>query len=752
MALLALGCGRQGKTAAGGEPALDPAEGGNPSAVSRAVDPDPTGGFTPDPELEQDWDPPVDPTRPPTRVEGELLVDDLGNAQFSRLIKLPPGSQQNFRRLASRPYLEDGVLRWREPRTQSVVRILDLESADAVLEGIQGQFDEDGIRVQGREIGWAKQRDGQWVYNLAYNRQAEFRITRKVYRGDAPTVRITGFSNVAGFQILLRLKLNLPARARDIRIENTPNQLVYKAPPPRPGAGTGGRASLTVQTKPHIMSALAKLYGDRRFHKLWVARSLFRNNSSETLSDYRVRFRLAGYSEWGRWEKSDVVLPGQTVVDAFYPAIAPDRVMELRGQTPVDVQVEYSYVRPDGKTVSDSTSERTKLLGVNEGVYSDLEQDKDGTWFEMFKDADLVLGSFTSANDPVIQDVVGLLGKEIKGAPVAARDSAAMAFLRALYDLMRVNIAYETTPGNVIDGLLHQHLKYGRDVLRTRSGTCVNTSILFASVVEAAGLDAFIWVVPGHAMAGARLPQSRKLVVVETTGCGGGSLETSMAFEDAVGAAQKTLEKWRPVGLIREVDITQLRKRGVQPPELPNAGRKPLEEWNIRPPSGDRTAAPLPGPGTAPALSGEQHFQQGKQLQQAKRWAEAETAFSRAIEADRRNAAYYNGRALLYMDVGDESRGSGKTEQARAWYSKALDDLLETVKIDPRFTKAWNNAGVICNRTEDNRKAVEFYTRAIECDPRNALAYRNRSKTWLKLGNRTRADADKRMADQLEGK
>src|SRR5262249_23233082 len=158
--------------------------------------------------------------------------------------------------------------------------------------------------------------------------------------------------------------------AHDIAIVDRPTQLVYRAPAPNTSVANG-RASLQVQTKPHIMSALAKLHGDRKFHKLWVARAVFRNQSAETLKDYPVRFRLAGYSDGSRWETTDVVLPVQTVVEPFYPAIDPARVASLHGQTPVDVQVEYSYVKPDGKTVSDSTGERTRILGINEGVFSD---------------------------------------------------------------------------------------------------------------------------------------------------------------------------------------------------------------------------------------------------------------------------------------------------------------------------------------------------------------------------------------------
>ena len=49
--------------------------------------------------------------------------------------------------------------------------------------------------------------------------------------------------------------------------------------------------------------------------------------------------------------------------------------------------------------------------------------------------------------------MVGLISRATKGAGASLSDKHALTFLRALYDLMRVNIAYETTPGDIIDGL-----------------------------------------------------------------------------------------------------------------------------------------------------------------------------------------------------------------------------------------------------------------------------------------------------------
>jgi tetratricopeptide (TPR) repeat protein len=750
VALLALpicGCSKQPTTPAPVVPAAPANSVPAPSAPAVEVKQDAA--------VNEPWEPAVDPARVPTRVQEEITVDDVGNAKFSATLQFSPAEYQTFKRMMSRPYIEAGALKWQAPRIQSALRYLDLEEANVVLENVGGTFEDDGLHLQAREIGWARHRDGRWVYNLSQNTQSEHRITSKAYQDGVPTIMIVGFAGKdAARQVVSRIQIQLPRGAHDIRIENRPNQLVYQLPAPASAAAGTGRAAVTIQAKPHIMAVLSKLYGDRKFQKLWIARALFRNNSNEILTDYRVRFRLAGFSEWSRWETSDRVLPGQTVVDAFYPAIDAIKVRELHGQTPVDVHVEYSYVRTDGKTVSDSTAERTKILGINEGVFSDLEQDKEGTWFEAYKDAPLVLGSFTSAKDPVMQDVVGMLSKTTSGAATAASDRAAIAFMKALYNLMRVNISYETTPGDIIDGLRHQHLKYGRDVLRTKSGTCVNTSIFYASVLEAAGLDACIWVVPGHAFAGAKMPESGKFVVVETTGCGGGTLESSLPFDKAMEAAQKTAAKWATVGLILEVNIRQLRRRGVEPPELVALGKNPLEEWKIKPPAEgpatERPAAEAPPPVRTGEKTAANFFKEGNELAKAKKWPEAQAAFTFAIARDKVNPEYYNSRALVYLELGDVARSDKKEEDALAYYGKAASDLATLLKIDPTFARAYNNAGVIFNRLGEDRKAIDYYTKAIALDPGNPATYRNRGKTWEKLGEKAKAQADFRAAAALD--
>src|SRR5262249_39480551 len=149
---------------------------------------------------------------------------------------------------------------------------------------------------------------------------------------------------------------------------------------------------------------------------------------------YRVRYRIEGYCDWSAWQLSDVVYPGQTVVDLFRPAIHP-KVRELRAPTAIAIEAEYEFIRADGEKVHDNRAAPTKMLGFNDGVYTDVQLGPDSPWCEVLKGMPLLLASFTTGNDPVIRAVAQRCRDAAGGASPKAGDAEATRFLEALYDL-----------------------------------------------------------------------------------------------------------------------------------------------------------------------------------------------------------------------------------------------------------------------------------------------------------------------------
>jgi hypothetical protein len=506
-------------------------------------------------------------------------IDSSGDGKMALEVRYPPAIHDKLRRQLTQrgtiPPPDDAY-----PAIEAVARYMSLDPGDVLLKGVKGKYGAETIRIEASLAGAARVKGGMWVVQLAHT--TPFLLISKER---SRVVTLHQSTLVGGLQVAHTWVVHLPKGTHKIEVIEKPNELHFRLPRVKAGAATTGRAALSLKTKPYLLGAMYKAYSQPRFPHLWVARSVFHNGTGGALADYRVRFRLAGYSEWSAWSKTEVVFPGQTVVDPFRPIIDPAKVQALTSAAPADVLYEYEYTKADGKVVRDGDSERTKVLPMNEGVFSDLPITDRSAWVEVFKDAPVVLAMFVSAKDPVIQDAAALVSRSIGGRGASLSDENAVKFAQALYALMRANVSYETTPGAVIDGRLHQDLKYGRDVLRTRAGTCVNTSIFFASVAEAAGLRPFIVLVPGHAYAGVKLPRSGKPFFVETTGCGDGKMgPRGLTFAQAADLAARQFERDQKRGLMVLVDIGLLRALGMTPPQLAKAPDDSLRSWGIKMP------------------------------------------------------------------------------------------------------------------------------------------------------------------------
>ena len=523
------------------------------------------------------------------RIYEDIDVDDLGNITGRADMVLSPAQYQRLKNLVTPQYTvqENGqaVVKTKPPKVEKVLRYLGLTSTALEIQDVKGEFDDEAatIRMSYRVVGRLAYIQGRWSLNLATDSDAKIDIRRSEIKEG--TVDAEFRTRQGGLLYINSVKVHLPKNAAEIELRPKLIEIVFIAPAPKKmPEKPASRPDMRFEAKPQLMSALYKQYGNPKWVELWAGRSVFRNNTAETLTGFRSRFRIEGYSNWTLWKRSDKVYPGQTVVDAYYPIIEA-KIAELKGSTPAHVELEYEYTRPSGEKVTDGDAQLVRILGTNEALWSSLEADEDSTWYDIFRNGPMVLATYTSAEDPVVQDVLGMISKATGGAGASINDESALRFLGTLYNLLRENVAYETTPGGMQpDGLLHQHLKFGRDVMRTRSGTCVNLAIFYASVCEAAGLQAYIIMGPGHAFPAAKLPQSGLMVYVESTGCGGGTKESSMTFVQAREQAFKTYQRWWNEGIIQETDIRAARQSGIASPELPNLGAAPLKEWGIRQP------------------------------------------------------------------------------------------------------------------------------------------------------------------------
>jgi len=117
------------------------------------------------------------------------------------------------------------------------------------------------------------------------------------------------------------------------------------------------------------------------------------------------------------------------------------------------------------------------------------------------------------------------------------------------------------------------------------------------------------------------------------------------------------------------------------------------------------------------------YFNRGFILEKLGRPEEALAVYTKTINANPKNAGAYINRGAILEKL-------GRTEDALADYTKAGEVALK----NDIAAVAYNNKGATLVSIGKYKEAVAAYTHAIEIDPRNAIAYNNRSVALNLLG------------------
>ncbi|MEZ6115347.1 MAG: transglutaminase family protein [Pirellulaceae bacterium] len=318
----------------------------------------------------------------------------------------------------------------------------------------------------------------------------------------------------------------------------------------------------TLEATPRLMSSLAKVYGNEDFGLFWTARSVFTNTHAEPIKRFQVRYQLEGLSGWSPWKRTPIVYPGQTVVEAFFPVLDIDAMSKMDGSRSANLMAEYRYVDADGQTVEETDSRRIDVLARNEVVFSRRVSHDSINWHEANEYLPILVASFCNSNDPVIQQLAGRISGMAHGAASSLKSNDAIHYLQAIWKFMDDNkMAYQTSPTLEVDGRFGQHVKYARDVLSNRAGTCIDLAIFWASTAKAVGLKSYVVLMPGHAFPMIELPNGYR-IPIEATKLGQG-----LSLDDAVAAGQENLEK-AVQGPHFIVDVNQMENAGVRSLDL----------------------------------------------------------------------------------------------------------------------------------------------------------------------------------------
>jgi len=322
----------------------------------------------------------------------------------------------------------------------------------------------------------------------------------------------------------LSVGLGTVYRLQDARAV-TPTQVPAERPRP---------LSITAVESGSVFPLFRSYYDTHQLGTVTIA-----NKGSAAVESVHVGFLIRQYMD-GAKECAVVprIEPGASVQVPLY-ALFNDKILDVTEGTKVIAEVTLEY--GEGLTASKTTS----ILVYDRNAM---------TW-----DDDRHAAAFVSSKDPWVRDLSGNFLADVKDAlnPELPRNLQVAA---AVHEGLRAfGMSYVMSPNRPFlkeggDLSVVDTLNFPRQTLGYRAGDCADFSVLYASCLEAAGIETAFITVPGHilmafdlgltaAQARARAMDLTQLVIVDDRAWI--PLETTMRDADTLGIWRKAAEEWR---------------------------------------------------------------------------------------------------------------------------------------------------------------------------------------------------------------
>ena len=434
------------------------------------------------------------------------------------------------------------------------------------------------INLKMNVLGAAYCKDKQWRVDLSKGESLITQAGRKVITS------VVGI-NSAGVMVNDTNTYVLPAGASDIHVDTDDRVLAYDMPAPH-GKGNP-QINLDLLYHKDIMTCAYKVYADPTIEngQYWAAKAIIRNTGTAPMYNVKISYSMGQYADSASPDTYSYVMPGGAVVDCYYPLISQE-VATFKTENPAHLNITCTYEDAHGHTHSEQHTKLISLLGINQFVSSNLTADQVqmtnvvSNWMDMNNNAPLLAAYVTKTDDPVKQ-FAGYISELAGGVEAAGSDKDALTWLQAAYNMELVNNIVYQTPSGFFDGTHEvQDVKFPRDTLRAKSGTCIDLAILYSSLAESVGLNASLMLVPGHCFSVITLPGGQ-MVGIENTGLGGG--DQRQGFPWALKFGTQELQKHLQDGRYYLINIDKNQGiYNITPPNLPPVDTNFLTECGIR--------------------------------------------------------------------------------------------------------------------------------------------------------------------------
>lgn len=338
--------------------------------------------------------------------------------------------------------------------------------------------------------------------------------------------------------------------------------------------GGSGNFDLKILAAPYIMPSAYKVYENSQAQagRFYLFKSVITNKGSAPLRDVKVSYRIPNYIEWTEIKEIPAILPGQTIIVTCYPKFK-ETIIDKKTPSKESGEIKISA---GGKERKETFA--FEMKGVNDFVYSAIPADEQASYSDVFDNASL-FSCYVTPNDPIVKYYTANIQEKIlKGetAGVTRELKEAVRFLMGIYEATkRSGMVYSSTggiPTKVGDkSSLTQSIRLPREVITGNTGLCIELSLLYASIINSAGLEPIIFLIPGHAYPGFRL--NGQYVALEATGIGGENIGGVMTAEQALERGMKELDEFIKASQVGDerykvIDINALIQDGVVAMEL----------------------------------------------------------------------------------------------------------------------------------------------------------------------------------------
>lgn len=232
---------------------------------------------------------------------------------------------------------------------------------------------------------------------------------------------------------------------------------------------------------PSLFSAMQSYYV-----KHPVGRVTFTNIGRSPIRDLSVSFNQKGYMDSATQSaKMSELAPGATTTVELFASFN-SQVFTTEGVTPLVGEVTVSYTA-DGRAAQQTQS-----------VSYDLYDKTSITWSD-----DRKVGAFITPADSALRNYASFIRQTSKEAVVPGLDPNLQYAMQLFAALREIGILYQADPtspftvaqgnGEVVDSV-----SLARDTLKRSTGDCDDLTVLYASLLEAAGVESGFITVPGH--------------------------------------------------------------------------------------------------------------------------------------------------------------------------------------------------------------------------------------------------------------